>query len=73
VVQNQKFPSLLDLVNGIRETHLLLIPCTGSRFFSLFHVQQDDSGYIDSENVANSKSGSVATNNTSNDVEMKDD
>jgi len=52
VVQNQRYTSLIELINGVREPLLLLIPCTGSRFFSLFHVQQGDSGYIDGENNA---------------------
>jgi hypothetical protein len=48
VIGNARSDSLIDLVNESKQSLLLLIPCTGSKYFSLFTVQQEPSGYIDS-------------------------
>lgn len=48
-IQNQRFSSLVDLIFNCQESHLLLTPCTGSRYYNLFNInaQLPQSGYID--------------------------
>jgi hypothetical protein len=48
-LKDQRFPSLVDLVFNCQESHLLLTPSTGSKFYNIFNMTADmpQSGYID--------------------------
>jgi serine/threonine protein kinase len=45
-INNRSYPTLTDLINNEHRESKLYLPCTGSRFSSLF-VQQNLSGYVD--------------------------
>jgi hypothetical protein len=47
VIATYRFTSLIELIDESRQPLVLLIPCTGSKYFSLFTVQQEPSGYIE--------------------------